>query len=616
MLPLMIGAIGVVYGDIGTSPLYAMKEAFNGAHALSPEPQNILGVLSLVFWALTIVVSLKYVLFMMRADNKGEGGIMALIALTQRIKKDNSRLRGLLASLGLFGAALFYGDGMITPAISVLSAVEGIAVTAPALESWVIPLAVVVLVLLFLFQPRGTAGIGRLFGPIMVGWFLVLALLGVINIIQHPLVLKAMNPAYGIDLLLHHGWFGFLVLGTVVLAITGAEALYTDMGHFGRRPIQFAWFGFVWPALLLNYFGQGALLLSDPMAARNPFYLMAPSWALYPIIALATAATVIASQAVITGAFSVTRQAIQLGYIPRMQMLHTSEREVGQIYIPFVNWLLMLGVVALVVGFGSSSNLAAAYGIAVTATMAIDTLLVFFVIYGLWRWHWAAAVAIITVFLVIDLAFVSANLMKVIHGGWFPLLIATVIFTLLATWKKGRNILIQRLQADAIDIGFFVTNIEKHPPIRVPGTAVFLTTRSTGVPHALLHNLAHNKVLHEQVVLLTVVTADVPFIPVNERTEITSLGNGFYRALFHFGYKDEPDVPATLAQCESLGLKFNMLETSFFLSRETLIPTHLPGMVPWREKLFITMARNASSAMTLFKIPANRVIELGTQVEL
>ncbi len=429
-------------------------------------------------------------------------------------------------------------------------------------------------------------------------------------------MLKAINPGYGLDLLLQHGWFGFLVLGTVVLAVTGAEALYADMGHFGRRPIQFAWFGFVWPALLLNYFGQGALLMSDPTAARSPFYLMAPSWALYPMIALATTATVIASQAVITGAFSVTRQAIQLGYIPRMQMLHTSEREIGQIYIPFVNWFLMLGVVVLIIGFGSSSNLAAAYGIAVTGTMAIDTLLVFFVIYGLWRWHWSAAIFIIILFLVIDIAFVSANLTKVIHGGWFPLLIATVILTLLTTWKKGRNILMQRLQADAIDIDFFLTNIEKGPPTRVPGTAVFLTANRTGVPHALLHNLAHNKVLHEQVVLLTVVTADVPFIPANERIEIKSLGNGFYRAFFHFGYMDEPDVPATLAQCELLGLEFNMLETSFFLSRETLISTPFPGMASWREKLFITMARNASSAMTLFKIPANRVIELGTQVEL
>ena len=406
------------------------------------------------------------------------------------------------------------------------------------------------------------------------------------------------------------------MLGTVVLAVTGAEALYADMGHFGRKPIKFAWFGFVWPALLLNYFGQGALLISDPTAARSSFYLMAPSWALYPVIALATAATVIASQAVITGAFSVTRQAIQLGYIPRMQILHTSEHEIGQIYIPFVNWFLMLGVVVLIIGFGSSSNLAAAYGIAVTGTMANDTLLVFFVIYGLWRWHWAAAILIIILFLVIDLAFVSANLTKILHGGWFPLLIATVILTFLNTWKKGRSILMQRLQTDVIDIDFFLSNIEKEPPTRVPGTAVFLTANSTGVPHALLHNLAHNKVLHEQVVLLTVVTADVPFVPANERIEIKLLGNGFYRALFHFGYLDQPDVPATLAQCELLEKKFNMLETSFFLSRETLISTSFPGMARWREKLFITMARNASSAMTLFKIPANRVIELGTQVEL
>jgi len=616
MLPLIVGAIGVVYGDIGTSPLYAMKETFSGVHGLAPEPQNILGILSLVFWALTIVVSLKYVLFMMRADNKGEGGIMALIALTRRLARANPNLRWLLAVLGLFGAALFYGDGMITPAISVLSAVEGVAIPAPALESWIIPLALVILVLLFLFQPRGTAGVGKLFGPIMLGWFLVLALLGIINILQYPVVLKAINPAYALDMLLHHGWHGFLVLGTVVLVITGAEALYADMGHFGRYPIQFAWFGFVWPALLLNYFGQGAMLMHDPEAARNPFYLMAPSWALYPLIALATAATVIASQAVITGAFSVTRQAIQLGYIPRMRILHTSERAAGQIYIPFVNWFLMLGVVALVVGFRSSSNLASAYGIAVTGTMAIDTLLAFFVVYGLWRWHWLAAVAIVAVFLVVDLAFFSANFMKIIHGGWFPILIAAILFTMLSTWKEGRRILIRRLHADAMDIGLFLSSIERHPPVRVPGTAVFLTASPSGVPHALLHNLAHNKVLHEKVVLLTVTIADVPHVPDDERIEIELLGSGFYRIIFHFGYKDDPDVPATLARCEPLGPEFNMLETSFFFSRETLIATRIPGMAPWRERLFIAMARNAASAMTLFKIPTNRVIELGAQVEL
>ncbi len=616
LFPLMVGAVGVVYGDIGTSPLYAMRETFSGAHALPPEPNNILGILSLVFWALAIVVSLKYVLFMMRADNKGEGGIMALIALTRRIAADQPRLRWALASLGLFGAALFYGDSMITPAISVLSAIEGVAIPAPALESWIVPMALVVLVLLFFFQYRGTAGMGRLFGPVMGVWFAVLALLGIINIIEYPGVLKAVNPSYGLDMLLHHGWHGFLVLGTVVLVITGAEALYADMGHFGKRPIQFAWFGFVWPALLLNYFGQGALLMHVPDAVRNPFYLMVPAWALYPLIALATLATVIASQAVITGAFSVTRQAIQLGYIPRMQILHTSESEAGQIYIPFVNWSLLLGVVALVVGFGSSSDLAAAYGIAVTGTMAIDTLLAFFVVYGLWRWHWAAATAVMALFLIVDIAFVSANAAKIIHGGWFPLLIAAAIFILLATWKKGRRILIRRLHADAMDIGLFLTSIERHPPIRVPGTAVFLTANSNGVPHALLHNLAHNKVLHERVVLLTVMTADVPYVAENERIEIEPLGGGFYRTLFHFGYKDETDVPATLAQCEPLGPDFNMLETSFFFSRETLISTRIPGMAPWREKLFITMARNAASAMTLFKIPTNRVIELGAQVEI
>lgn len=612
----MVGAMGVVYGDIGTSPLYAMKETFGGIHAVAPELDNVFGILSLIFWALVIVVSLKYVAFIMRADNKGEGGIMALIALTQRATSTSSRARWLLASLGLFGAALFYGDGMITPAISVLSAVEGLQIAAPALEPYVIPVALAVLVILFLFQRRGTAGVGALFGPVMGLWFATLAVLGIINIVDFPQILAAVNPAYAVEFFLHNKWQGFLALGTVVLAVTGAEALYADMGHFGKKPIQVAWFFLVLPALLLNYFGQGALLIHDPSTARNPFFMMAPSWALYPLIALATAATVIASQAVISGAFSVTRQAIQLGYAPRMEMLHTSDKAAGQIYLPFINWGLLIGIVALVIGFESSSNLAAAYGIAVTGTMAIDTILAFVVVSTLWGWNWTAAVAIMSFFLAIDLAFFGANALKIAHGGWFPLVIAVVVFTILATWKRGREILIARLSAEAMALAPFLTTIAAHPPMRVPGTAVFLTASCEGVPHALLHNLAHNKVLHEKVVFLTIVTEDIPYVPVQDRFEVEPLGNGFSRIIMHFGFKDDPDVPKALAQCEPLGPQFNMLETSFFLSRETLIATRIPGMALWREKLFIGMARNASNAMTFFKIPTNRVIELGAQVEL
>ncbi len=613
---LMVGAMGVVYGDIGTSPLYAMKETFGGLNAIAPTQDNVFGILSLIFWALTLVVSLKYAAFILRADNKGEGGIMALIALTQRATSTNGRVRWLLASLGLFGAALFYGDSMLTPAISVLSAVEGLKIAAPALEPYVIPIALGILIILFFFQRHGTAGVGALFGPVMGLWFATLAVLGIINIARFPAVLQAINPAYAVEFFMHHGGTGFLVLGTVVLAITGAEALYADMGHFGRKPLQLAWFFLVMPALLLNYFGQGALLIYDPSAIGNPFFMMAPDWALYPMIALATAATVIASQAVISGAFSVTRQAIQLGYAPRMETLHTSDKAAGQIYIPFINWSLLVGIVALVLGFQSSSNLAAAYGIAVTGTMAIDTILVFVVARVLWRWHWPIIAFGIVLFLIVDLAFLGANLPKIIHGGWFPLVIAIAIFTLLATWKRGRDILMTRLNTEAMGVVPFVTAITAHPPVRVPGTAVFLTASRISVPHSMLHNLAHNKVLHERVVFLTIVTEEIPYVSTLDRFQVQPLTNGFFSILLHFGFKDDMDVPKALALCEPLGPDLNMLETSFFFSRETLIATHLPGMAQWREKLFIGMARNASSAMGFFKIPTNRVIELGAQVEL
>ncbi len=613
---LVVGAIGVVFGDIGTSPLYAMKEAFHGPHALVLNTPNVLSVLSMIFWALVIVVSVKYVAFIMRADNKGEGGIMALMALTQRVTARDPRLRWFLMTLGIFGAALFYGDSMITPAISVLSAVEGLGIATPAFQPYVIPISLGVLASLFLIQRRGTARVGALFGPVMLMWFAALALLGMVHIANHPDVLRALNPAYAVAFFREHQWGGMLVLGAVVLVVTGGEALYADMGHFGRRPIRYGWFGLVLPALLLNYFGQGALLIYEPEAAVNPFYHLAPDWALYPMVLLSTAATVIASQAVISGAFSVTRQAMQLGYAPRMHTQHTSEREIGQIYIPFINWMLLIGIIALVLGFQSSSNLAAAYGIAVTGTMAIDTILAFVVVRRLWGWNWAVTVVGMMFFLSFDLAFFGANAMKILQGGWFPLVVGIAVFTLLATWKRGREIMRERMQALAIAQEPFLESITRHPPARVPGTAVFLTTSHEGVPHAMLHNLKHNKVLHERVILLTVVFQDVPHIDDSERLEIRPLGHNFFKVFVIYGFKDLPDIPAALDMCGGHGLECNMLDTSFFLSRETLIATRKPGMALWREKLFIGMMRNAGTATGFFQIPTNRVVELGTQIEL
>jgi KUP system potassium uptake protein len=613
---LVIGVIGVVFGDIGTSPLYTMKEAFHGPHGMPVSAANILGVLSLIFWSLIIVVSIKYVVFIMRADNKGEGGIMALMALVQRATTGGTRVRWLLMTLGIFGAALFYGDGMITPAISVLSAVEGLQVATPAFKRYVIPISLVVLVSLFLFQRHGTSRVGALFGPVMLLWFGTLALLGVLMIVRYPEVLTAVNPGYAIDFFSEHGVGGMLVLGAVVLAVTGGEALYADMGHFGKRPIRLAWFGFVLPALLLNYFGQGALLLHDAEAAHNPFYRLAPDWALYPMVVLSTVATVIASQAVISGAFSVTRQAIQLGYAPRMNIRHTSEREIGQIYIPFINWALLGGVVALVLGFKSSSNLAAAYGIAVTATMAIDTVLAFVVVRSLWGWNWGITIAGIFAFLTIDLAFLGANAVKFFQGGWFPVLIGVAVFTLLATWKRGREVMRDRLQDLTLTLEPFIASLTRHPPTRVPGTSIFLTTSHAGVPHAMLHNLKHNKVLHERVIILTVVFQDIPHIHDSERVEVRPLGDNFFKVFVIYGFKDETDIPKALELCAPQGLEFNMLDTSFFLSRETLIPTRRRVMAFWREKLFISMLRNATSVTAYFNIPTNRVVELGSQVEL
>ena len=611
---LALGALGVVFGDIGTSPLYTMKEVFGGHH-LALTQDNVLGILSLVFWSLMLVVSLKYVSVMMRADNKGEGGILALLTLAQGQAPLGSRIRWVLMSLGFLGASLFFGDSLITPAISVLSAVEGLEMGAPALHPFIVPLALGILVGLFVIQRHGTAAIGKLFGPVMLLWFGVLGLLGVLGILRNPQVLAALSPTYALQFFAAHGVAGFLILGAVVLAITGAEALYADMGHFGRRPIQMVWFACVLPALVLNYFGQGALLLASPEAVRNPFYMLAPEWALYPMVGLATVATVIASQAVISGAFSVTRQVIQMGYAPRLIIRHTSAAEAGQIYIPFVNWTLMAGVALLVLGFQSSSNLAAAYGIAVTGTFAIDTILVCMVMRVRWGLSLGATLAGMLTFLTIDLAFFSANAVKIPDGGWFPLAVAMLVFTLLVTWKRGREIVQQRLQETAQPLAPFVDVLLAHPPIRVPGTAVFMTADAHGAPSALLHNLKHNKVLHERVVILNVRYAEVPYVAADRRLEIEKLAEGFYHVVVRYGFMDDIDIPLALSEC-ACGMQFELMDTTFFFSRENLIPTRGAGMSPWREHLFATMARNAASPMTFFRIPANRVIELGAQIEI
>lgn len=615
-LALAVGAVGVVYGDIGTSPLYTVKEAFGGSHAVAATQANVFGILSLIFWAVMIVVSLKYVVFVMRADNQGEGGIMALMALVLRTVRHHPRRELILMSLGLCGAALFYGDSVITPAISVLSAVEGLEIATLAFEPFVEPITIAVLIGLFLFQRRGTAAVGKLFGPVMLVWFITLALLGILNILKVPSVLLAINPVHAFDFFQQNRLMGFFALGAVVLALTGAEALYADMGHFGKRPIRLAWFWLVMPSLLLNYFGQGALILTNPDAIRNPFYLLAPSWALYPLVGLATLATVIASQAVISGAFSITKQAMQLGYTPRLNVLHTSEREIGQIYVPWMNWALLLTIIGLVLGFKSSTHLAAAYGVAVTGTMVVTTILAFVVAKSVWGWNKWFAGFIAGLFLIIDLAFFSANLVKLLHGGWFPLAMGLVVFTLMSTWKRGKAILFERLKAGQVSLDGFLDAIGAQPPLRVPGTAVFLTQSNQGVPHALLHNLAHNKILHERVILLTVRTEGIPHVPSRERLEVQPLPQNFFRVILRYGFKDTPNVPRALERCKDYGIDLQPMETSYFLSRETLIPSQRPGMAIWREKIFAMMARNGTSATAFFKIPTNRVVELGTQVEL
>ncbi|MFJ4056014.1 potassium transporter Kup [Pseudomonas sp. NPDC089743] len=615
-LSLLVAAVGVVYGDIGTSPLYTLKEVFTGGYGVPVSHDGVLGILSLILWSLLWVVSFKYVMFILRADNQGEGGTMALTALARRATAAYPRLRTLMVICGLIGASLFYGDSMITPAVSVLSAVEGMGLAFDGIDHWVVPLSLVVLVGLFLVQKHGTDKIGKLFGPIMVTWFVVLAVLGVHGISQSPEVLKAFNPGWAVHFFIVHPGMGVAILGAVVLALTGAEALYADMGHFGRKPIARAWFALVLPALVLNYFGQGAILLQNPDAARNPFYLLAPAWALLPLVGLATMATVIASQAVISGAFSLTRQAIQLGYIPRMHIQHTSSDEQGQIYIAAVNWTLMVGVVLLVIGFGSSGALAAAYGVAVTGTMLMTTILVSAVMLLLWKWPPVLAVPILIGFLLIDGLFFAANVPKIVQGGAFPLLAGGVLFLLMSTWKRGKQILVERIDEGGLPLPVFISSIRVQPPHRVEGTAVFLTARPDAVPHALLHNMLHNQVLHSQVVLLTVVSEDRPRVPEQERFEVEAYGDGFFRVLLHFGFMDEPDVPAALKLCHLDGLHFSPMRTTYFLSRETVIASRLEGMSRWRGNLFAFLLKNANGNLRFFNLPLNRVIELGTQVEI
>ena len=614
---LVVGAIGVVFGDIGTSPLYTIKQAFGPHYGLVANHDTVIGILSLVFWALTIVVTLKYVTVIMRADNDGEGGIMALMSLAQRTLRPGSRLVYLVGILGIFGASLFFGDGVITPAISVLSAVEGLEVVAPQLHHWVVPIVVVVLFAVFVGQRFGTEKVGKVFGPVMILWFLALAVLGLLNILHAPEVLKAINPVWALRFFADHHFHGVFILGAVVLAVTGGEALYADMGHFGARPIRIAWYAFVLPALMLNYLGQGALVLENPHAVVNPFYVGVPGWARWPMILLATCATVIASQAVITGAFSISRQAMQLGYVPRMLVKHTSRETIGQIYIPAINWTLMVLVIGLVLSFRTSTALATAYGISVSATMLIDTMLLAIVARALWPRAWSWVLAGCLLFLVGDVGFLVANGAKILDGGWFPVVLGLLLFTLLRTWRRGRELLYQEIRKEGIQLDTFLPGLMLAPPVRVPGTAIFLIAQPGMVPQAFLHNLKHNKVLHERNVFLTVKTLNAPYAPRGERLRIESIGDDFYRITLRFGFMETPDVPlALMRSCDKGGIHFDPMDTTYFASRETVVARKRGGMPIWRDKLFAVMHRNAAPATGFFRIPGNRLVELGAQVEI
>jgi KUP system potassium uptake protein len=621
LLPLTLTALGVVYGDIGTSVLYAMRECFFGSHSVRPTHDNVLGVLSLIVYSLLLVISVKYVAIVMRADNQGEGGVLALTALVPGragARRGLSRLaegRPILVALGIFGTALLYGDGMITPAISVLGAVEGLEVATPLFQPYVVPITVAILAVLFLIQRYGTHRVGGMFGPIMVAWFVVLAALGVSWIVRLPAVLAAFDPRHAVAFFADNGFTGFAVLGAVFLVVTGGEALYADMGHFGRYPIRMAWFALVLPALVLNYLGQGALLLLDP-SADHPFFQLAPLWGLLPLVGLATAAAIIASQALISGSFSITRQAIQLGLAPRLEVEHTSAREMGQIYVPQVNWALMFATVIIVVGFGSSTALAAAYGIAVTLTMIITVSLLYVIMTEQWRWPTPAAIGVVAVFLIIDVSFFGANALKVLQGGWVTLAVALALFTLMTTWKTGRRLVAERLTARAIPLDDFIAMVAADQPVRVPGTAVFMTAQPTGTPPALAHNLRYNKVLHEHVVVLTVSTAQQPHVPDADRVSVEELGHGLFNVRVQYGFMDDPDVPAALMQAREQGVPLDVDDLTYFLGRETIIVTRRRGMAMWRETLFVVMARNAVRATAFFRLPPERVVELGVQVEM
>jgi KUP system potassium uptake protein len=611
---LIIGALGVVFGDIGTSPLYTMRQCLN-AMGVADEAA-VLHILSLIVWALVMVVAVKYVFVIMRADNRGEGGILALTALALRAVPRGGRRQEIIIAIGLMGAALFYGDSVLTPAISVLSAVEGLKVATPAFEPYVLPIVILLLVLMFSVQSHGTERVGRLFGPVMLLWFVTLAVLGVVQIVQRPGVLLALNPWYAIDMFILFPGTSFVLLGAVVLAVTGAEALYTDMGHFGAQPIRTGWLGIVFPALLLNYFGQGALLLRVPEAIENPFYRMAPEWGLYPMVVLASAATIIASQAVISGAFSLTRQAVQLGYLPRLEIRHTSAEEIGQIFVPRVNKFLFVAVIAVVLGFRSSDNLGAAYGIAVTGTMTIDSILAFIYMRGVLKWEWVKVIPLFGIFMIIDLSFLGANLLKIEEGGWFPLVLAGLVAIAMSTWRWGRQSLLERRSRNALTLEEFVSTLKPGRPVRVPGTAIFMTGNAGTVPGALLHNLKHNKVLHERIVMMTVRTLDIPRVPEEERLQIRHLEGNFHAINVQYGFLDQPNIPRALAQCRLQQFHFNLMETSFFVGREKIIPARRGGLARWRKRLFVLMSNNMLDATEFFRIPPNRVVELGGQVEL
>lgn len=618
LVALTVAALGVVYGDIGTSPLYALKECFHGQHSVPPTPGNVLGVLSLIIWSITLIVGVKYIGFVMRADNRGEGGILALLALTfpERLPRTKARLGRFMVLFGVFGATLLYGDGIITPAISVLGAVEGLEIVTPAFKPVIVPLAVVILVGLFSAQRFGTGRVGQWFGLWTAVWFVTIAVLGIRGILLRPEVFQAINPAYAVLFFLENGWLGFKVLGAVVLVVTGGEALYADMGHFGARPIRLAWFTAVMPALILNYLGQGALVLSDPLAQGNPFYGLCPKWGIIPLVIVATGAAVIASQALISGAFSMTMHATQLGFMPRMVIEHTSKDERGQIYMPQINWLLMFACLGLVLGFKNSSNLASAYGVAVTITMGVTSVLFFFASRHIWGWSRLKAGAVIAVPLLLEVAFCVANLGKIPYGGWFPLLLAGLIFTVMATWKRGRQLLWKRMRDSSLPVETFIAEIERREQLRVAGTAIYLAGNSDGTPMALLHNLKHNKVLHKRVVFLTIVVEEAPHVPEFERVEVEKLDAGFWRVRGRYGFMEQPDVPKIVQSCVEFDLEIKESETTYFVSRETIIPSKRSGMALWRERLFAVLSRNAQSATTFFHLPPNRVVELGMQVEI